>query len=74
MNRYWKKYFWEHYGIKIKVIKIHYNPFSFWGVLPSENYVIYDYTHGFKHIITDKIFHSVKEIEEYLKASVDNDK
>ena len=75
MNRYWRKYFWEHYNVKIKKIKILYNPISYWGVMPSENYILWGYNgYGFKVIITDKIFHSKEQIEQWLKEDLEKHK
>lgn len=68
VNRYWKKYFLNHYGVRIKKIRMLYNPFTSWGIRPKYNYILWGWDgFGFKEIITDKIFHDVDEIEEYLR-------
>lgn len=67
MNRYWKKKLWNEYGIKVKRIRIAYNPFNFWGVIPDKMYILYYYNgYGFKQLETLRIFTSVNEILNYL--------
>ena len=68
VNHYWRKKWWEEYGVKVKRIRIHFNPFNFWGTIPDRMYILYSFnSYGFKELLTNRIFTHVEEIDEYLK-------
>lgn len=68
VNHYWRKKWWNEYGIKVKRIRITYNPLNFWGIIPDTMYILYTFnSYGFKELVIDKIFTCVEEIEDYLK-------
>ena len=69
MNRYWKKKLWNEYGIKVKRIRHCYNPFTSWGFV-KENYIVYYWVGCLAGDLIDNfdiIFHSPKQIVEYLE-------
>ena len=68
VNHYYRRKWWNENGVKVKRVVILYNPINFWGVIPERMYVLYRFTsHGFKELVTRKVFTSVEEIEEFLK-------
>ncbi len=68
VNHYYRKKWWNEYGIKVKRVRIAYNPFNFWGIIPRRMYILYTFnSYGFKELVVDRIFTCVEDIEDYLK-------
>ena len=68
VNHYYRKKWWNEYGIKVKRVRIAYNPFNFWGIIPKRMYILYTFnSYGFKELLVDRIFTCVEDIEDYLK-------
>lgn len=69
VNRYFKRKWRNEYGVYAKRVRIWYNPFNYWGVIPESMYVLYEIdSHGFKCLITKEVFTSVESIEDFLKG------
>lgn len=68
VNRYYRRKWWNEYGIKVKRVVIRYNPFEYWGVIPDRMYILYGFdSYGFKVLLTKEVFTNVEEIEAFLK-------
>lgn len=74
VNHYWRKRWWNKYGVKVKRIRIAYNPFNFWGTIPNKMYILYTFnSYGFKELVVNRIFTCVEEIEDYLEYAENED-
>ena len=75
VNHYWRKKWWNEYGVKVKRIRFCYNPFNFWGTIPDRMYILYIYnSYGFIELLTYRVFSSAEEIDEYLRELVNAQK